>query len=173
MGWSHPEYVNAAQDWTNAVVNPVEHSQATVQPAKESPRERDALRTAIDALQDHLDGNRVLDDEQLDQHKTTIEKQGKFLGGDEDTIRAAFNVVRSYDKTNGHLFVSGKTFKRVGENNHLKPPHTDIHWAVFNVMQQIMLHVYNADTVSRQPEADLGSTPACRKRINNQLDFRC
>lgn len=53
---------------------------------------------------------------------------------------AAFDMVNTYDKVHGPLFLSGKTFKQEGESKKLTPPATDVHWAVFTVMQQIRFH---------------------------------
>lgn len=125
---------------------------------------------ALKALQDHIEGKRVLDAAEIDKYKKIIEKHPKLLGRNDKTIHAAFAVVRAYDKVYGPLFVNDIKLKRVGDAGHLKPTATDIHWAVFTVMQQIIKGVYTSNGIAKFADLIDGYKFACSKDFPGEVD---
>jgi hypothetical protein len=119
--------------------------QAVAGPAPEVVKE---LLSALAALKAHVEGNPSLDARRVEAHKLTIDKHRELFGSDDTIIKAAFDVVATYDKVNGPLWVSGKSFNR-GRSRKPTPPPNDIHWTVYNVMQNIMDFVYTPGNIAR------------------------
>ncbi|MHC4502775.1 MAG: M60 family peptidase N-terminal accessory domain-containing protein, partial [Planctomycetota bacterium] len=104
--------------------------------------------SALATLKAHVEGSPGLDAKQVEAHKLTIDKHRKLFGHNGTIIKAAFDLVATYDKVNGPLWVSGKSFNR-GRSRKPTPPPKDIHWTVYNVMQNIMDFVYTPGNVAR------------------------
>jgi len=106
------------------------------------------LVSALTALKEMVQRPTEPSVKEVEPLKLVIEKNAAGLGSDETVIRAAFDLVTTYDKVKGPLWVSGKSFHR-GKGGST-PPANDIHWTVFNVMQAIVDHVYTPDNVARR-----------------------
>lgn len=109
------------------------------------------LVSALVSLKGHIEGKNVLDAGQIEAHKLTIDKHRQIFGQSEATIKAACDLVAAYDKVEGPLWVVRKGFNR-GNPRAPKPPANDIHWTIFNVMQNIMDSVYTPENVARRGE---------------------
>ena len=168
-GYLNLEDLPAANSQTKTTEKITDKNQAATKPSKKSFK-RDSLLKALGALQDHIDGKRVLDDAAIDNYKKTIGKHGKLLGSDEKTIRGAFDVVSAYDKVHGPLFINGIKLKREGDPGHLKPTATDIHWAIFTLMQEILKGVYTAGNVERYADLLDGYKFACSSDFPGAVD---
>ena len=121
--------------------------QAVAGPVPEMEKE---LLSALAALKAHIEGKPSLDAKQVEAHKPTIDKHQKLFGSTDTIIKAAFALVATYDKVKGPLWVAGKSFNR-GRRN-ASPPANDIHWTIYNVMQNIMDFVYTRENVARHAD---------------------
>jgi len=108
------------------------------------PEMETELLSALAALKGHIQGKKQLDAKQLDAHKKTIDKHRDIFGHNEAIIKACFDVVATYDEVKGPLWVA-----RPGFTRRQKPPANDLHWTIYNVMQNIMDRVYTAKNVAR------------------------
>lgn len=104
------------------------------------------LVATLESLTAHNTGATPLDAEQIKSAIESVKKNAPFIGHDEKTIRAAFEAVRSYDKANGPLWVSGKVIPRNAKDG---GPAQDIHLATFNVMQAIEDHVFTPENLKQ------------------------
>ena len=106
------------------------------------------LVSALTALKNHIEGTAPLDASQIEAHKLTIDSNSQYMGNSSTVIAASFDLVAAYDSIIGPLFVSGspiQSFKRSGVSD------TDIHWAVYNVMQYIIDYSYTSETIASHP----------------------
>ena len=109
--------------------------------AKAEKMQADAL-AAIAALKGHVTGTAKLTDEQIAPLTKTIESDAAVFGHDETIIKAALDLVSTFETKMGPLWVSHPPFNQRG-----KPK--GIAWAVFHVMQNIMDHVYTPGNVAK------------------------
>ncbi len=117
---------------------------ATPQP----PANAAELLATLQALKASVDGTQPMTPDQIKAALESIDRNAPAMGRNENTIRAAFELVTAYDKAFGPLWVSGRRFSR-GDRHHHVEPAPDIHWTIFNVMQAIMDHVYTLGNISR------------------------
>jgi hypothetical protein len=102
------------------------------------------LIAALTALQNHVNGTAPLNASQIEAHKLTIDANRTIFGDNSATISASFNLVSAYDSYIGPMWIGNatkNTFYRADMTN------DNIHWAVYNVMQNIMDDTYNAQNV--------------------------
>ncbi|MHC5001932.1 MAG: M60 family metallopeptidase [Planctomycetota bacterium] len=99
------------------------------------------------ALTKHIRGDTRLSAELIDTHKQAIDAHAEAIGAAPATIRAAFDLVGSYDEILGPLWVARDGFNRRGG-----APANDIHWTVYCVMQHIMDKVFTPENLARHPE---------------------
>jgi hypothetical protein len=106
------------------------------------------LISALTALKQHVDGTAVLDASQIDAYKLTIDQNRAIFGDSASIISASFDLVNTYDSVIGPLWSKGSPtangFSRSTVTN-------DIHWMVFNVMQDIMDDTYTAGNLQTYP----------------------
>ncbi|MFQ6132886.1 MAG: M60 family peptidase N-terminal accessory domain-containing protein [Armatimonadota bacterium] len=102
------------------------------------------LLASLAALESHIRGEAELDAEQIEAHKLTIDEHREVFGASEATIKASLDLVATYDEVEGPLWVARGGFNRRGN-----PPANDIHWTIYNVMQNIMDEVYTAENLVR------------------------
>jgi len=103
------------------------------------------LISALTALKSHVNGTAPLNASQIEAYKLTIDSNRTIFGDSSATISASFDLVNTYDTVIGPLWTLGSptqnTFYRADMTN------DNIHWAVYNVMQDIMDDTYNAQNV--------------------------
>jgi len=145
------------------------------------------LLSALAALKGHIQGKAALNAKQLEAHKLTIDKHRGIFGYNAAIIKACFDVVATYDEVKGPLWIAHGGFNRRG-----KPPANDVHWTIYNVMQNIMDRVYTAKNVARygnllngfkfgcsahfpgavEPPADANATHAVKIDGSYRKDFK-
>ena len=118
------------------------------------------LLSAFAALKGHIQGKRQLDAKQVEAHKLTIDKHRELFGYNDTIIKAGFDLVTTYDEVNGPLWVAHEGWDR-GHIRQRKEPANDIHWTIFNVMQNIMDGVYTAENVGRYADTLNGLKFGC------------
>lgn len=106
------------------------------------------LVSTLTALTASLDGNAGMSAGQIRAAEAKIDKDASFLGHDGKTIKAAFDLVSTYDKVKGPLWVNGVKFTRGTRHHRVQPP-ADINWTVYHVMQGIMDYVYTPENLRR------------------------
>ena len=131
--------------------------------AASAPEMATELLAALTALKGHLEGRQALDAKQIEAQKRTIDTQAEGFGRDGATIKAAFDLVAAYEKSNGPLWVSGRAFDR-GKGGKTPPPN-DIHWTVYTVMQRIMDRVYTPENLARHGALLDGFVFGCSARF--------
>jgi len=100
------------------------------------------LLSAIAALKNHVNGTTALTDKQIEAHALTIDSTKEIFGYNDAIIKACFDLVSTYDDRIGPLWVARGDFNRKALVN-------DIHWTVYNVMQDIMDQTYTQQNISR------------------------
>jgi hypothetical protein len=107
------------------------------------------LVSALTALRHHVDGSAVLTATQIEAYKLTIDDNRAIFGDSVSAITASFDLVNTYDTMIGPLWSKGSPtydgFSRKTMTN------DNIHWAVFNVMQDIMDDTYTAGNLQTYP----------------------
>ena len=112
------------------------------------------LLSAIAALKGHINGTAALTDKQIESHKLTIDSDKEIFGYNDAIIKACFDLVATYDDKIGPLWVARGDFNRKALVN-------DIHWTVYNVMQDIMDRTYTQQNILRYAELIKGFTFKC------------
>ena len=123
---------------------------AAVPPALKPEAEAELL-SAFAALKDHLQGKQELDARQIEAQKLTIDQHRDGFGQDAAVIKAACDLVGTYDRLKGPLWVAQGGFSR-GTNRQRTAPANDLPWTIYNVMQNIMDRVYTSENVARHAE---------------------
>ena len=107
------------------------------------------LISALTALKQHVNGTAVLNASQIEAYKLTIDDNRAIFGDSASIISASFDLVNTYDSVIGPLWTLGSPtangFSRKTMTN------DNIHWAVFNVMQDIMDDTYTAGNLQTYP----------------------
>ena len=116
-------------------------------PPVHKPETEAELLSAFSSLKEHLQGRKTLDATQIEAQKLAIDKHRDLFGYNDTIIKAALDLVATYDKVEGPLWVA-----RSGFNRKAKPPANDIHWTIYTVMQNIMDRVYTAENVARHAD---------------------
>ena len=102
------------------------------------------LVSALTALKNHVDGTAVLNASQIEAYKFTIDENRPIFGNSASIISASFDLVETYDTVVGPLWGVGTPtasgFRRSDVVN-------DIHWTVYNVMQNIMDETYTTSNI--------------------------
>ncbi len=103
------------------------------------------LISALTALTHHVDGTAVLNASQIETYKLTIDDNRGIFGNSASVITASFDLVSTYDTEIGALFSS----RSPTQDGFYRPSVTndDIHWTMFNVMQNIMDDTYTAGNI--------------------------
>ena len=108
------------------------------------PEMQSKLLASFAALKNHIQGQTKLNAEQMDALKQTVDQGSDIFGRNDAIIKAALDLVSTYDDTWGPLWIAHGPF-----NRRSKPPVNDIHWTIYNVMQNIMDHVYTTENIAR------------------------
>jgi len=95
---------------------------------------------ALTALNDHVKGIAPLLSGQIAGHKSTIDSQSDNIGEDSTIIRACFELVESYDKIVGPLWIARGELNRDSFTG-------GIDWILYTVMQYIMDRVYTQENI--------------------------
>ncbi len=112
------------------------------------------ILTAVTALRDHITGTTRLTASQIDAYKRIIDANRQQITANKTNVKACFDLVTTYDRILGPLWVSRGQFDRRQAVN-------DIHWTTYHVMQYIVDEVYTARGVANY-EAELdGFTFGC------------
>lgn len=123
------------------------------------------LLSAFAALKGHIQGKAKLSAKQVEAQKLTTDKHREIFGYNDTIIKACFDIVATYDKVNGPLWIAHGEFNRSG-----KPPANDLHWTIYNVMQNIMDRVYTAENIARHAEILNGFKFGCSARFPGAVD---
>jgi hypothetical protein len=121
------------------------------------------LISAIAALKSHISGTAALTDKQIEANKLTIDSTKDIFGHNDAIIKAAFDLVTTYDDKIGPLWVARGDFNR-------KAPVNDIHWTVYNVMQNIMDRAYTGENLARYGGLFDGFKFKCSARFPGSVD---
>lgn len=142
------------------VVDAAEKAPPVYRPEREAE-----LLSAFAALKGHARGGKELNAGQIEAHKLTIDKQRGIFGYKDRVIKAAFDLVATYDEVKGPLWVAHGGFNRRG-----KPPANDLHWTIYNVMQNIMDRVYTAESIARYGDILDGFKFGCSAHFPGAVD---
>ena len=123
------------------------------------------LLSALAALKGHIRGGKELNAGQIETHKMTIDKHRDIFGHTDRIIKAACNLVATYDEVKGSLWIAHGGF-----NRRSKPPANDLHWTIYNVMQNIMDRVYIAENIARYGEILNGFKFGCSAHFPGAVD---
>jgi hypothetical protein len=107
-------------------------------------KRQEALILALSSLTLHIRGEASLKPSGIAENKSVIDANKDFFGASRAIIAAAFKLVRTYDSVIGPLWVSDspvKNFKRAETSD------SDIHWAVYTVMQNIIDKTYTGPNI--------------------------
>ena len=110
------------------------------------PAYSDELVAALVALKNHINGSAPLDGAQITTNKLTIDAQKLRFGSSVSAIAAALDLVATYDRVLGPLWVARSLPNRVDVTN------DDIHWAICTVMQNIMDWTYTAANIANHAD---------------------
>ena len=105
---------------------------------------QEALVSALSSLTLHITRDVILEPSGIAEHKATIDTNKDFFGASRAIIAASFKLVKTYDIEVGPLWVSGspvENFKRADVSD------SDIHWAVYTVMQNIVDKTYTGPNI--------------------------
>ena len=102
-----------------------------------------ALISALEALKNHVLSSPVLSGPEIAAHKATTDSNLPLFGTSSDVMTAAFNLVQTYDTTSGF----GPLWVNASLPNRGSVSDSDIHWAVYAVMQAIIDNTYNNQNV--------------------------
>lgn len=127
--------------------------------------EQAELLGSLLALRGHLTGATPLTDAQIGELKLKIDARHELMGADEATIKACLDVVATYDKVQGPLWVARDGFDRKKQ-----PPANDIHWTVYGVMQDIMDRVYTPRNLATQRKLLDGFKFGCSAHFPGAVD---
>ena len=106
------------------------------------------LNAALTALTNHVNGTAPLNASQIEAYKLTIDANRTIFGDSQATIQASFNLVSTYDSYIGPLWSLGSPTANGFTRNSVV---NDIHWTMFNVMQDIMDDTYTAGNLQTYP----------------------
>jgi len=102
----------------------------------------DPLLAALVELKNHITGATNLSSAQISADKQTIDLEKSRFADNASIVQASFDLVRSYDTVLGPLWVARGLPKRASVTN-------DIHWTVYNVMQDIMDVIYKSQNFAQ------------------------
>jgi hypothetical protein len=103
----------------------------------------DPLLDAIAGLKGHILGTIPLSASQIEAYKLTLDAEKSRFATSSAAIAAAFDLVTTYDTVLGALFVARSLPARASVTN-------DLHWTIFNVMQNLMDLTYNAANIANR-----------------------
>ena len=107
-------------------------------------KRQEALVSALSSLTLHITSDAPLEPSGIAEHKSAIDANKDFFGTSRAVIAASFKLVKTYDTEIGPLWVSGspvQNFKRADVSD------SDIHWAVYTVMQNIIDKTYTGPNI--------------------------
>lgn len=105
------------------------------------------LLAALTALEDHVSGTTPLDTAQIDAQTVIIDANKEFFDANSVVVSASFDLIRTYDTTPGFgpLFNTSRTsFTRSSFTS-------GIHWAIYNVMQNVIDVTYSTESITNYP----------------------
>lgn len=108
------------------------------------PSYSSALLEALAALKAHITSKAVLTESQIAAHKATIEAEQTRFGSSVSAISAALDLVQTYDKVLGPLWVARKMPDRAALTD-------DIHYTIFTTMQKIVDWTYTSNNLANYP----------------------
>jgi len=76
------------------------------------PETEAELLSAFAALKGHIQGKNELDAKQIEAHKLTIDKHKELFGYNDTVTRACLDLVATYDKVKGPLWMARGGFNR-------------------------------------------------------------
>jgi hypothetical protein len=107
-------------------------------------KRQETLVSALNSLTLHITGEASLEPSEIAEHKSAIDSNKDFFGVSRAIIAASFKLVKTYDTEIGPLWVSGspvQNFKRADVSD------SDIHWAAYTVMQNIVDKTYTGPNI--------------------------
>lgn len=108
------------------------------------------LLGALSALEGHVNGSATLTGAQIETHKLTIDSNKSIFGDTSAAITASFNLVTSYETNVGPMWASGTPTTNGFNRNNSSTDDSSIHWAMYNVMQNIVDDTYNSTNLAAQ-----------------------
>jgi hypothetical protein len=112
-------------------------------------KRQEALVSALSSLTLHITGDASLAPSGIAKHKATVDASKELFGASRAIIAASFKLVKTYDTEIGPLWVSGSPvqhFKRADVTD------SDIHWAVYTVMQNIIDETYTESNIAENED---------------------
>gem|GEM_PF-1200841 len=102
----------------------------------------DPFLLAVRELTDYINGFTNLTAAQIAADSVTIDANKDRFPESSNTIAAVFELVRTYDRVKGPLWVATGPLTRSSETN-------DLTWTIYRVMQAIMDKIYNTQTLTQ------------------------
>ena len=106
------------------------------------------LSTALQKLKNHISGSVILNSTEITAQSTIIKSNVALLGSADSIIIKAFDVVRSYDKYQGAIFINSSTksgFTRATINGF------ELVQAMYALQQGLIDYAYTSSTLKRNP----------------------
>lgn len=88
--------------------------------------------------------------DEVSPQKKLVDKHQALFGHSEAIIKAACDLVSTYDKVKGPLFVAREGWDKGRRNS--SPPPDHIHWTMYHVMQYLFDHAYTAESIARHAD---------------------
>jgi hypothetical protein len=108
------------------------------------------LLGAISAMKEFIHRDKEPDTKEVSPQKKIIDKHAAIFGHDKKIIKAAMDLVTTYDKTKGPLFVARDGWDKGRKS--ANPPPDSIHTTIYNVMQHIFDHVYTLENIKKHDD---------------------
>ncbi len=102
----------------------------------------DSFITALEELTDHINGAVTLSAAQIAAHKLTIDADKHRFATSSAAIAAAFDLVTTFDKVKGPLWVTQSLPARDSVTN------DNLNWVIYTVMQDLMDLTYTAANIA-------------------------
>jgi len=105
---------------------------------------QEALLSALSSLTLHISGDTPLDPSAIAAHKTVVDANKDLFGASRAIITASFRLVETYDTQIGPLWAPGSPVQKLVRAD---ANDSDIHWAVYTVMQNIIDETYTESNI--------------------------
>jgi hypothetical protein len=139
-------------------------NQPVVQFEPEQPAPEELFK-AISNLKSFINDENKLDGKQIEANAKTITKNKEWLGKNREAIKATVDLIETYEKTEGPLFVA------TGEISRKKRKTGDeIHWAMLSVMQNLFDELYNNKNIERYNDIIDGLKFKCSEYFPGKVD---
>lgn len=106
------------------------------------------LLSAIGTLKAQIESGTEPLGAEVEPLKKIVDEDHAIFGYNDTIIKAALDLVATYDQVKGPLFVAREGWDK-GHRKNPTPPAVDVDWTIYHVMQYIMDEVYNSKNIER------------------------